>query len=310
MIWPALVALLVAGLWHLAARWSTTRAAAWLDAVPTDDRAALLVFAHPDDESMFFAPLIATLRKHKWKVHLLSLSSGNYDGLGSTRLGELQAVAKEFGCASCTVVHDRRCLDGPKNVWPASVVQEKVQEVLTGKADGAVSAMFTFDRFGVSGHPNHIDVANGVAAMASHTDQQAVAFRAARAAAGCSAPAVYRLVTRSLLEKYTGPFVALLRGLAAGPKAPVEDDTRLSADVSTAIPRPDPAYPRAMLLLPPMQFWVVAWRGMRLHRSQLVWFRYLYLAFSQYAYANLWVRIDAADAPTASATAADPNSVE
>jgi N-acetylglucosaminylphosphatidylinositol deacetylase len=58
----------------------------------------LLVTAHPDDESLFFAPTLTSLLSHKRKldkdvlsaeVYLLCLSTGNADGLGKTRQREM-----------------------------------------------------------------------------------------------------------------------------------------------------------------------------------------------------------------------------
>jgi len=39
---------------------------------------ALLVIAHPDDESMFFSPLLLYLIQNDITVHVISLSSGYF----------------------------------------------------------------------------------------------------------------------------------------------------------------------------------------------------------------------------------------
>lgn len=50
----------------------------------------LLVTAHPDDETMFFAPTILTLqRKPDINLFHLCLSNGDAEGLGETRRREL-----------------------------------------------------------------------------------------------------------------------------------------------------------------------------------------------------------------------------
>lgn len=49
----------------------------------------LLVTAHPDDESLFFAPTLASLRASDADVYLLCLSTGDADGLGTVRQPEL-----------------------------------------------------------------------------------------------------------------------------------------------------------------------------------------------------------------------------
>lgn len=50
----------------------------------------LIVTAHPDDECMFFGPTITGLRSlTKSRLHVLCLSTGNAEGLGSIRKKEL-----------------------------------------------------------------------------------------------------------------------------------------------------------------------------------------------------------------------------
>lgn len=119
----------------------------------------LLVFAHPDDETMFFLPLILQMRASNIKFRLLCLSTGNYDGLGPVRVGELQAVARALGALSCDIIDDRNLEDGP-HVWKSTSVTVVVEKYLKSKP--RVSALFTFDSYGVSGHPNHISVYNGI----------------------------------------------------------------------------------------------------------------------------------------------------
>jgi N-acetylglucosaminylphosphatidylinositol deacetylase len=48
----------------------------------------LLVIAHPDDEAMFFSPLLIDTNAAS-NISLLCLSTGDFDGLGSCRRVEL-----------------------------------------------------------------------------------------------------------------------------------------------------------------------------------------------------------------------------
>ena len=58
----------------------------------------LFVIAHPDDETMFFAPSIFALRAEtSVELFLLCLSTGNSAGLGSIRRQELVAAARKLG---------------------------------------------------------------------------------------------------------------------------------------------------------------------------------------------------------------------
>lgn len=58
---------------------------------------ALILTAHPDDESMFLAPTIRALLKGGWDVRGLCLSNGNAEGLGRRREGELRDAYEVLG---------------------------------------------------------------------------------------------------------------------------------------------------------------------------------------------------------------------
>ena len=49
----------------------------------------LFITAHPDDESLFFAPTLVSLQSSNADVFFLCLSTGNADGLGKVRQQEL-----------------------------------------------------------------------------------------------------------------------------------------------------------------------------------------------------------------------------
>jgi len=68
----------------------------------------LLVIAHPDDESLFFAPTLISLLSHKHagdiaksgpyaEVYSLCLSTGNADGLGKIRQQEMAHALDMLG---------------------------------------------------------------------------------------------------------------------------------------------------------------------------------------------------------------------
>lgn len=56
----------------------------------------LIIIAHPDDESMFFTPIILALRKFSSEVFILCLSEGDYYGEGSLRRKELVSAANNL----------------------------------------------------------------------------------------------------------------------------------------------------------------------------------------------------------------------
>jgi len=112
-----------------------------------------------------------------------------------------------------------------------------------------IRTILTFDSYGISGHPNHISLS--------------VAMNALIAKEGSSKPPrLFHLVSRNRILKFTGLWTI----------------------------------PIARLLSPSQHFTITGREGylqallaMRQYRSQLVWFRYLYLIFSRYMYINEWV---------------------
>ena len=109
-------------------------------ATPVHVKRALIVTAHPDDESMFFLPLLHSLgnrpssSNERWQTHVLCLSRGSYDGLGRIREKELQACAAYLGLSLDHVqaLDDPKLQDGMKNQWDvvhiAGIVAEYVQK--------------------------------------------------------------------------------------------------------------------------------------------------------------------------------------
>ena len=117
-----------------------------------DHAAIILIIAHPDDECMFFYPTISRAKR----LHIICLSNGGYDGLGEQREKELQCAARRLG-ASATCINNAALQDGP-HAWDPSVVAANVGPWLHA---GAV--VVTFDRYGASGHANHVAVYHGAA---------------------------------------------------------------------------------------------------------------------------------------------------
>ena len=121
------------------------------------------MIAHPDDEAMFFVPSILDLQK-KNNLYLLCLSTGNADGLGRTREKELHASAKYLGFVDSHVVDDPHLQDGKDKVWESEHIANQIRNYLTMKqGELEITFVVTFDKDGVSNHPNHIAVHHGVA---------------------------------------------------------------------------------------------------------------------------------------------------
>lgn len=120
---------------------------------PTASR-ALLVTAHPDDESMFFGPTILELRRQNCRIFLLCLSEGNYAQQGDIRRQELWDACESLGIRSddITLLNATHLQDDPALEWRTVTIANQVLKHLEAlDAD----LLITFDKDGVSGHPNH-----------------------------------------------------------------------------------------------------------------------------------------------------------
>lgn len=250
---------------------------------------ALLVTAHPDDESMFFLPLLRSLQASdeqegdaEWQTHLLVLSRGNFDGLGDVREAEMKACATFLGVnpERLAVLEDPALQDGMQNQWSAQHIADVVLQYVDTHG---IDAVFTFDDYGVSGHPNHIAVFRGVREALRRQHERCDAAQAdAQDEDGdlvvVSPPKATRvrgwaLESTGILRKYIGVLDAALSFWLSGRQGETPDD---SAFVFCFRP---------------------AWnyRAMALHRSQFVWYRRLFVAFSRYTFVNTFQPIRVAD---------------
>lgn len=196
------------------------------------DKNILLLTAHPDDESMFFAPFVIRAQKYGARISLLCLTTGANGGVSEVRVGELRGAVESLDIDSVDVVDDLNLPDSMEVEWDPLQLAEKVQE---HARDIKADILVTFDKYGVSGHINH----------------------RALGSLNLDVP-VYRLRTVNVLHKYSGI---------------------LSFLVDLFIDRGDFIFVLDNEI-------IKAYRAMSHHRSQLLWFRYLYLAFSRYMFIN------------------------
>mmetsp|Transcript_3735 Transcript_3735/g.23495 ORF Transcript_3735/g.23495 Transcript_3735/m.23495 type:complete len:256 (+) Transcript_3735:352-1119(+) len=206
-----------------------------------EGREVLLVTAHPDDECMFFAPTVLALHDQAIPLHLLCLSRGNFDGMGATRLVELQEAALGLGVApERTSVVDRPELEDGLRNWEPHVIVEEIATYI--QHHPGITDVVTFDEHGISGHKNHRDI-----------------YRAARRLHAVRPwLKVWCLRTVPVVQKYLGLTGALWSALSRKK----DELLFLSSNKDRAA------------------------KCMKLHRSQYVWFRRLYVFFSSYMHAN------------------------
>lgn len=135
----------------------------------------------------------------------------------------------------------------------------------------AIDVLITFDADGVSGHPNHISLYHGAKAF--------VAALVHGEPSRASPVDLYTLKSVSLLRKYMSVldvFATLMTAWGRG------------------VGRGNMAHPDGLIFMAGLSGAggvSTAWRAMtRAHRSQMVWFRYGWIAFSRYIVMNdLWL---------------------
>lgn len=216
-------------------------------------RSVLLVIAHPDDECMFFSPIITSLISAGVSLHVLCLSTGNNDGLGEIRKKELTKSCAVLGVKS-TIIDDELLKDGWRE-WEAENVSDVLEVVL--ETHKGINTLMTFDRNGISGHPNHCSVWNGVRYFASIAEKD-----------------------YSLLELETVPVVCKYIGILSS----IYD--YVNEGIQRTLPKESSQSKRVFVGVSSIRQFVKGFSAMRQHKSQLAWFRFLYLIFSRYMTIN------------------------
>ncbi|KAJ6598487.1 LmbE-like protein [Mycena vulgaris] len=250
----------------------------------------LLLTAHPDDECMFFAPTILALAAlqqpalsgPKSALYSLCLSVGNADGLGAIRKYELEGSLDILGVDS----DKRMVLDHPalQDNFTASWDAQTIASVLKPYIlENRINTILTFDRDGVSGHPNHKSLPAGV-------QQLMLSLKEVR---------LFTLITTSLPAKYGGILAPALAkfDLYAGAVLHVLEAQLTRAVLSHVSIAPAGKKPIAetmpVFVSGIKEYWA-ALQAMRAHPSQLEWFRWLYVLFSRYMWVNEWNEVKVA----------------
>jgi N-acetylglucosaminylphosphatidylinositol deacetylase len=253
----------------------------------------LFVTAHPDDEAMFFVPAILSLAKLNRDLHLLCVSTGDFEGAttGKVRVKELHASAKVLNIrdSNVKVVDDKDLRDGPQNRWDSDKIAQLVRDYVNEKA---IETVITFDEGGVSAHPNHISVYHGVARfLALHESTRP------SSAASSTAPPGSTLTFRGSASSTSSP--PSPRGELRGFKLETTNLLRKYAGLLHLV-WSSWTSEGAVFLTPWLSFWP-SHRAMQAHHSQYVWFRRLYVPFSRYSYINTLLPISVPNAtPTSS----------
>ncbi|KDE05455.1 hypothetical protein MVLG_04145 [Microbotryum lychnidis-dioicae p1A1 Lamole] len=262
--------------------WSMLLASNWTNRTPhlkglKEAKSIIWVIAHPDDEAFFFGPSLTNLLappgrdEEKSKTvyptgHILSLSSGNYEGRGEVRTAELKESCRMFAVDddNCVVVNDPRLVDGPDQTWSVDVINSIVAEkVKQWNAD----VIITFDPLGVSSHPNHASLGQTLLAAPS------------------TFPQIYLVRTTPLPLKFTSLILLPLKHLQHNiiPSSLIPFLPSLPGIGAIASPSP-----RTVFLTSPPPSFILTRLAFDTHQSQQTWFRTLYALFSHYLW---WIEL-------------------
>ena len=114
---------------------------------------ALVVIAHPDDESFGLGAVLGSLIAEGCEVNVLCFTHGEASTLGASvdlaavRATELRDAAAELGIADVTLDHHP---DGSLDTVDPDVLDQKVRDHLDG-----VDLLVVFEPGGVTGHRDH-----------------------------------------------------------------------------------------------------------------------------------------------------------
>ncbi|KYR00566.1 phosphatidylinositol glycan [Tieghemostelium lacteum] len=255
--------------------------------VNPNGKSVLFIIAHPDDECMFFTPTIRHYVQSFYNIHILCLTTGN--DLTISRGKELIESCVELGIPAKNVKVDNWMRDGMDEIWDTNKIIKVIESELLHFSPDVI---ITFDNSGVSSHPNHIDVSRAVETFIKsyrqkrnkdlpklkrkqvELEKQHVIMKDIK---------VYQLETVNIVRKYMGIFDLFFSswfGKYTDPTKKTEDATSSSALTPTPQPRDKIIFKSYQILLPSSYY------PMKKHKSQFVWFRYLFIFFSRYSYVN------------------------
>jgi N-acetylglucosaminylphosphatidylinositol deacetylase len=258
--------------------------------VPTflRNRSIVLLIAHPDDESIFFAPTVQALTSPQLLNHvrILCLSTGNSAGLGTVRRKELETAALILGVRhtqDVIVVNDEsRFKDDIHHRWNDWEIADLLNSTLAvGQSLSSSTSwrntdlILTFDSRGISSHPNHISLYYGAQLFLSnliHDDPT-----------GGLKIDLYTLGTISPIRHY-GFVVDIIPTLFS-----IFSDswwTRSEIQAGDEKIRLLSGLERAVFIADPNQYLNAQKAMIHGHRSQTVWFRWLWIHFGRYMVVN------------------------
>lgn len=111
----------------------------------------LLVVAHPDDETLFFAGALFNLRDRPW--HVICVTNGNADGQGVTRAKQFQQACRKLNVERAEQLEFEDIYEKRLNIKDLQSRLELLPEP---------REVYTHGIVGEYGHPHHQDVSFAV----------------------------------------------------------------------------------------------------------------------------------------------------
>ncbi|KAL8893424.1 MAG: hypothetical protein Q9192_005282 [Flavoplaca navasiana] len=249
------------------------------------NKSIVLLIAHPDDEAMFFSPTLLALTAPGSGNHvkILCLSNGNADELGKTREKELVASGQILGLRGrddILVLDSPDFVDGMNTVWEVEKVGEVLSQAFSPqpqkgreqkRTDGpkaTIDVLITFDRSGVSSHPNHIALYYG----AKHWLNELM-----KGKQGWRCPVeLHTLTSISITRKYVS-FLDAPMTMALGFLSKLKGSRKSERGAGR----------KQALFVNDTGQWRLGLQAMtRAHRSQMRWFRWGWITFGRYMVVN------------------------
>lgn len=238
------------------------------------DSSVYLITAHPDDEAMFFGPVLHRLKQFNNSVSVICFSTGDNEGIGHIRKTELENAVTYFGSQEdhvnlLTIVDKPEIFPDSMTVdWSSEDLAKLVNEIIQKDTTKKEISILTFDQFGVSNHPNHRSLYN--AAMLLTRDRESVTGNEELEPKQYS---FWSLNTISVFRKYTSVLDSFVIYLLD--KFSINDfSSSVSTVDSATVVSSFEEYSKTLSAMT------------KAHKSQMKWFRYGWIIFSRYMVVN------------------------
>ena len=207
-----------------------------------------IIVAHPDDEVMFFGPIIRYMSSFKTnRMHVLCLTTGNYYGLGRTRTIEMkeschhliQSGFKWNIFEDLEIIDEPTLPDHPTAAWNKELCSKIISNYIGRKK---IDILISFDEHGISSHPNHCVLNELLVRIKENSEFSSLKF--------------FKLKTVNLFRKYMFLFDLI---------------PTFMADIFLKDRK------NSLTVVSSYHDFVITIKSMMKHRSQLVWFRWLYI---------------------------------